>query len=180
MLAIAPAAFGQPQSSGPQERTSLRLSWEGTPGVLRYRLQVSLDAQFTDLVFDRAVFGREYVVNGLPVGKYYWRVAPAAEETGTFSKPRIVDIPGGAKTISSTDNQATGDKPLIRWPSTCATRPRPMWSASIPRGWFTALMPLMAWRSGRLVSGRTPNAASRRATWSAKRAGGFRGRSESH
>jgi outer membrane protein assembly factor BamB len=111
MLALAPATLAQPQSSGPQEKSSLRLSWEGTPGVLRYRLQVSLDAQFTDLVFDRAVFGREYVVNNLPAGKYYWRVAPAAEETGTFSKPRIVDIPGGAKTINSTDTQATGDKP---------------------------------------------------------------------
>lgn len=90
----------------------MRLSWEGTPGVLRYRLQVSLDAQFTDLVFDRAIFGREYVVNDLPIGKYYWRVAPAAQETGTFSKPRTIDIPGGTKTVSSGDNQASiSEKP---------------------------------------------------------------------
>lgn len=78
------------------------MSWEGTPGVNRYRLQVSRDAQFTDLVFDRAVEGREYVIGDLALGHYYWRVAPAAAETGTYSAPRTVEIPVGKKIESTT------------------------------------------------------------------------------
>ncbi|MBD0326313.1 MAG: iron dicitrate transport regulator FecR, partial [Pyrinomonadaceae bacterium] len=81
VVALFPVALAQGQPSGTQEKASLRLSWEGTPGVNRYRLQVSLDAQFTDLVFDSAVEGREYLIKDLPVGRYYWRVAPAAQET---------------------------------------------------------------------------------------------------
>ncbi|HEX7998092.1 MAG TPA: PQQ-binding-like beta-propeller repeat protein [Pyrinomonadaceae bacterium] len=121
ILVVAPVALAQGGTSGPQEKSSLRLSWEGTPGVNRYRLQVSLDAQFTDLVFDRAVEGREYVINDLPVGKYYWRVAPAAQETGTFSKSRTIDIPSGGTTITATGNQGTSERPPSKTGWTAAT-----------------------------------------------------------
>jgi outer membrane protein assembly factor BamB len=109
-LSLGLAATAQSQSSGPQEKSALRLNWEGTPGVNRYRLQVSLDAQFTDLVFDRAVEGHEYVIDNLPVGHYYWHVAPAAQETGTFSKARTVDIPSTAGTVSAVSTQTPGER----------------------------------------------------------------------
>src|ERR1043165_5245440 len=77
-----------------QVKTSLHLVWPGQPGVLRYRLQLALDGEFNNIVFDRAVFGTEYVVTELNPGKYYWRFAPAVKETGTYSKPRLVMITG--------------------------------------------------------------------------------------
>lgn len=101
-LPLAIPVIAQSQPSVSQQKSELRLSWEGTKGVNRYRLQVSRDANFDDLVFDRAVEGREYVVPDLPLGHYYWRVAPAAAETGTFSRPRTIEIPGGTKVESAT------------------------------------------------------------------------------
>lgn len=102
ILAAALPALAQAAPSGQQQKTELRLSWERTPGVNRYRLQVSRDEPFTDLVFDSAVEGLEYVINDLPPGSYLWRVAPAAAETGTFSKPRRVEIAGETKVDSTT------------------------------------------------------------------------------
>jgi outer membrane protein assembly factor BamB len=55
-------------------------------------LQLARDAKFTDIVFDRAVEGKEYLVTELPAGRYYWRVATATPETGTFSRPAPVEI----------------------------------------------------------------------------------------
>ncbi|MDX6693821.1 MAG: PQQ-like domain [Blastocatellia bacterium] len=101
-LALAVPSLAQKQTTSPQQKSELRLSWEGTPGVNRYRLQVSRDAKFDDLVFDRAVEGREYVVTDLPLGHYYWRVAPAAAETGAFSRPRPIELPGNTKVESAT------------------------------------------------------------------------------
>jgi outer membrane protein assembly factor BamB len=91
------------QSGRPQQSAELRLSWEGTSGVNRYRLQVSRDEQFTDLVFDRAVEGREYVISDLPLGDYYWHVAPATAETGTFSAPRKVVLSRETTSKSTTN-----------------------------------------------------------------------------
>ncbi|HKC65960.1 MAG TPA: hypothetical protein VKB86_20115, partial [Pyrinomonadaceae bacterium] len=85
------AAQGKTQTTT-QSKTSLHLVWPGQQGVLRYRLQVARDDQFRDIVFDRAVFGTEYLVTELAPGNYYWRVAPAVKETGTFTKPRLVVI----------------------------------------------------------------------------------------
>ncbi len=67
------------------------IRWRGQPGVDRYRLQVARDRAFGDMVFDRAVVGLQAQVE-LPVGdSFFWRVAPAAQETGEFSPPESVD-----------------------------------------------------------------------------------------
>ncbi len=76
----------------PQQQSSVRIRWSGEQGVSRYRLQLARDEAFTDIVFDRAVVGREYLVTELPPGKYFWRVAPAASETGRYSRPAPVQI----------------------------------------------------------------------------------------
>ncbi|HEX8493231.1 MAG TPA: PQQ-binding-like beta-propeller repeat protein [Pyrinomonadaceae bacterium] len=83
------------------------MSWERAPGINRYRLQVSKDEQFTDLVFDSAIEGLEYIVSDLPPGSYLWRVAPAAAETGTFSKPQKVEIKSASKVESRAGSTAT-------------------------------------------------------------------------
>jgi outer membrane protein assembly factor BamB len=81
-----------------QTKTSLHLRWPAQEGVLRYRLQLARDEGFQDIVFDRAVFGTEYVVTELGPGKYFWRFAPAVKETGTFSPPRPIEITADAAT----------------------------------------------------------------------------------
>ncbi len=66
------------------------IRWRGRPGVVRYRLQVARDRAFGDMVFDRAVVGLQAQVD-LPQGdSFFWRVAPAAQETGEFSAPEPV------------------------------------------------------------------------------------------
>lgn len=84
---VAPAA--QARELGP----SLLIRWQGRPGVERYRLQLATDEAFTDIVFDQAVQGRQYVVKGLPPGNYFWRVAAAAAETSAaYSNPERVTM----------------------------------------------------------------------------------------
>jgi outer membrane protein assembly factor BamB len=100
VLAIAPLTSGQnkPAPTTTQASTSLHLVWPVQQGVLRYRLQLARDEQFKDIVFDRAVFGTEYLVTELAPGRYYWHVAPAVKETGTYTKPRLIEIAGETKT----------------------------------------------------------------------------------
>lgn len=121
-LTLVVPLLAQSQPPGAQQKSELHLSWDITTGVNRYRLQVATDPQFKDLVFDRAVDGREYVINDLAVGKYYWRVAPAAAETGTFSTPRVIEIKGAGQIENATTNsQPPGTKPPVKTGWSAAT-----------------------------------------------------------
>lgn len=120
LLVAAPLTFAQNKSQNKiQEKTratqsgktSLHLVWPGQQGVLRYRLQVARDEQFKDIVFDRAVYGTEYLVTELTPGNYYWRVAPAVKETGTFTKPRLVVITGQPGSDTGTEINSTTTPP---------------------------------------------------------------------
>lgn len=105
IFAATPAsnAFAQKTTQTAPAKTSVYLRWPGQQGVLRYRLQLARDDKFNDIVFDRAVFGTEYAVTELGPGRYFWRVAPAVKETGTFSAARSVEITDDAKTSSGGD-----------------------------------------------------------------------------
>jgi outer membrane protein assembly factor BamB len=76
--------------------------WEGNPKIARYRLQLARDEAFSDIVFDKLVLAREYTVTELASGRYFWHVAPAAGETGIYSRPLPVTI--GAQGTSSASN----------------------------------------------------------------------------
>lgn len=96
-LACPPGLAAQETPQARQVGPSILIRWTGTPGVARYRLQLATDEAFKDIVFDQAVVGRQYVVKELPPGSYFWRVAPAAGETGAYSAPARVtlgDTPG--------------------------------------------------------------------------------------
>jgi outer membrane protein assembly factor BamB len=100
IIALAPASVTVAQNktrASAQASTSLHLVWPAQKGVLRYRLQLARDEQFKDIVFDRAVFGTEYLVSDLAPGSYYWHVAPAVKETGAYTKPRLIEITGETK-----------------------------------------------------------------------------------
>lgn len=95
------AQEGQPAARQVTAAPSMLIRWQGTPGVERYRLQVARDDKFGDIVFDRAVVGREYRIEGLAPGTYFWHVAPAAGETGKYSNAAPVEITAGAVTPAS-------------------------------------------------------------------------------
>jgi outer membrane protein assembly factor BamB len=97
--------------AGKQTGASALIQWRERRGVNRYRLQLARDAKFTDIIFDRAVMGHEYLVTELPPGRYYWRVAPATPETGTYSRPVAVEI-----AVPSVDNTSL---------ATASTTPKP-------------------------------------------------------
>ncbi|MDT4898659.1 MAG: outer membrane protein assembly factor BamB [Acidobacteriota bacterium] len=127
-LASPPHLLAQSNKPTAQVKTSLHLRWPGQQGVLRYRLQLAHDEQFQDIVFDRAVFGTEYVVTELGAGRYFWRVAPAVKETGTFSAPRPVEIVEDARTdpgavVTATPILPTGN---AGWRTTTGSITRPL------------------------------------------------------
>ena len=91
VLPVSPARTTSSQAAQQSGPVAL-IQWKGRPGVRRYRLQLARDARFTDIVFDRAVVGLEYLVTELAAGRYYWRVATATPETGAFSRPVAINI----------------------------------------------------------------------------------------
>jgi outer membrane protein assembly factor BamB len=104
---LARSASRQKESSQ-QVLSSAFVRWEGKPGVERYRLQLSTDATFADIVFDQPVVGNEYKIEAIPPGKYFWRVAPATKETGTFSPPKEIEV-----TVLKVAGRAAGSSKLV-------------------------------------------------------------------
>jgi outer membrane protein assembly factor BamB len=95
LLVSAPLLEVRAQSGRAQARQvgpPLRITWKEQPGIRRYRLQIARDAQFTDIVFDKLVYGLEYTVNELPNGRYYWRIAPAPTEAGQYSQANPIQV----------------------------------------------------------------------------------------
>jgi outer membrane protein assembly factor BamB len=102
--------------AGKQAGASALIQWRERRGVNRYRLQLARDAKFTDIVFDRAVVGHEYLVRELPPGRYYWRVAPATPETGTYSRAAavVVAVPEADGTSIATASPTPTPRPTPR------------------------------------------------------------------
>lgn len=94
-----------PEGKGAKEASeivsAITIRWRGQAGVERYRLQVARDQAFSDVLFDQAVSGRQHTLN-LPPGSYFWRVAPAVRETGTYSDPQSFNV---ARTQATIDEQ---------------------------------------------------------------------------
>lgn len=122
LLSVVPGLSAQSPGTqtGRQTGPSTLIQWRERRGVSRYRLQLARDAKFTDIVFDRAVVGRQYLVTELPPGRYFWRVAPATPETGTYSRPVAVEIaiPGTDNASLATPSPTPTQRPT---PTTTAT-----------------------------------------------------------
>lgn len=71
------------------------IRWRGRSGVERYRLQVARDREFGDIVSDRAVVGLQAQVELPPGVGFFWRVAPAPQETGAYSAPEQITASAG-------------------------------------------------------------------------------------
>ncbi len=111
VLGISALLFAQGETTHAvlphQTNASAHIKWEGTPKIARYRLQLSSNEQFSDIIFDKLVQGREYTVTELAPGRYFWRVAPAAGETGAYSKPLPVTVEIRGSNFSTNISQPT-------------------------------------------------------------------------
>lgn len=74
------------------------IQWDSQPGVTWYRLQIGSDGTLRDIFYDRRVFGARHTVSLLPPGYYYWRIAPAGDQLGAFSRPVRFFVSGGVVT----------------------------------------------------------------------------------
>lgn len=109
--AMSPVEPAQTLTGGKQ----VLIRWRGRPGVERYRLQVARDRAFGDIVFDRAVVGLQAQVE-LPTGDgFFWRVAPAAQETGEFSQPEPVGASEAGRPVSASAASVLRSPANVGW-----------------------------------------------------------------
>jgi hypothetical protein len=71
-------------------KESITLNWEPVAGARRYHLAISDKSLFTDTLYDALRDGTSAVLEGVPSGSYFWRVAAISGngKRGPFSKHR--------------------------------------------------------------------------------------------
>lgn len=74
------------------------IQWPRQRGVTWYRLQIGGDEAFRDIYQDRRVLGDKARISDLDPGYYYWRIAPADDQLGEFSRPVRFFLSGGVVT----------------------------------------------------------------------------------
>ncbi len=125
------AVTGQTSNSAQtQPKTTVQLRWGSRPGVARYRLQLSQDLQFRDIVFDRVVNGTQIAIDDLAPGRYYWRIAALTSKLGEFSSPTPIVISAQPITVRPTPTPAADSPKLIAtsggWRTTVSNISRPV------------------------------------------------------
>jgi outer membrane protein assembly factor BamB len=134
-----PALAQDPQlqnSSQIDSTTTVHLRWGARPGVSRYRLQLSRDRGFADIVFDRVVTGNEHQLNDLSPGRYFWRIAPLTTKLGEFSSGAPIEVRQQAAQEGPVRRQST---PLFDDPArTNTTAVSPATNAITARGGWRA------------------------------------------
>jgi outer membrane protein assembly factor BamB len=112
----AASATQQPGASQSSQEIETTLRWDARGAVRRYRLQVSRDAGFDDIVFDGAVAGLEHRIPLAP-GTYFWRVAPAPKETGRYGAPQVILVTTAASRPPVTPTTTTVTPTIMRPPT---------------------------------------------------------------
>lgn len=145
--AVLLAGVGQSPAQNPQLQNNSRidsptvvhLRWGTRPGVTRYRLQLSRDSSFADIVFDRVVTGNDYQIKDLSPGKYFWRIAPLTTKLGEFSSAAPIEVRPQAAPSASQSTRPPND-------SNAAVRPyaRPAASPIVARGGWRAAVGYIA------------------------------------
>lgn len=143
-ICLSVSAAAQPETSTGllqnRQTTLVTVRWGARTGVSRYRLQVAQDRDFTDIVFDRVVYGHEYQVTDLQPGKYFWRVAPLDDKLGTFSSAGVIDLSAETSPMSLPTKVSTQNTSIASPPSAVPTRSA--WYAAFNGVSKTALMHL--------------------------------------
>ena len=95
LIVVLPICSNAQQLSGREIIFPVTIQWNKQKAVTRYRLQIAADEEFENIYFDGRVSGTSYSVKDLSSGYYYWRVAPADQNRGNFSRPTRFFISGG-------------------------------------------------------------------------------------
>lgn len=74
------------------------IQWPRQRGITWYRLQIGGDDTFQDIYQDRRVLGDRVRLSDLAPGYYYWRIASADSQLGSFSRPLRFFVSGGMVT----------------------------------------------------------------------------------
>jgi outer membrane protein assembly factor BamB len=147
-VAVFLAGVGQSQAQNPQPQNksqidgpgSVHLRWGARPGVTRYRLQLSRDSSFADIVFDRVVPGNDYHIKDISPGRYFWRVASLTTKLGEFSSAAPIEVHPQAvpeavikSTRPAADANAAARPPARPFASPAASSivPRGGWRAAV-------------------------------------------------
>jgi hypothetical protein len=84
------------------------IQWPRQPGVTWYRLQIGGDEMFRDVYQDRRVLGDKARISDLEPGYYYWRIAPADNQPGDYSRPVRFFLSGGIVTLPAIPSRVRG------------------------------------------------------------------------
>lgn len=106
----------QPGAGASSQEIETTLRWDARGAVRRYRLQVSRDASFDDIVFDGAVTGLEHRIPLAP-GTYFWRIAPAPKETGRYGAPQVILVTTAASRLPVTPTIPPASPAIMRPPT---------------------------------------------------------------
>jgi hypothetical protein len=86
------SAPGEPKPMRPGNRAVLndpQFQWKAVPGAVTYRLEVSLDHRFTDVVHTIDTSATRYMdTSTWPAASYWWRVKVVAPSEGPYSNVR--------------------------------------------------------------------------------------------
>jgi hypothetical protein len=100
VAAPASPSLASPSNGATGISTSPTLSWSPSAGATSYRLQVSIDSNFSALALNQsAITGSSYAVSGLGNGTtYYWRIdatnsGGTSEWSSTWSFTTVLAIP---------------------------------------------------------------------------------------
>jgi len=76
-------------SEKPQD-DAITLSWESVPGAQKYQLVISDKSLFTEALYDAIRVETDAILEGVPAGTYFWRVAAisGSGKRGPYSKHR--------------------------------------------------------------------------------------------
>jgi hypothetical protein len=106
LLAMPAVSSAPPQTSAREISFPVAIQWNKQASARTYRLQIAADEKFQNVFFDGPVAGQRYVTSELPPGYYFWRVAPADSNVGSFSQPVRFFVSGGIVTPVSLPTRA--------------------------------------------------------------------------
>lgn len=116
-LMLGPAAISlhtsKAQAPGQTLVFPTSIQWPRQSGITWYRLQIGGDEGFRDIYYDRRVLGDRFSVRELDPGYYFWRIAPADNQLGAFTRPLRFFVPGGVVT-SHTVRSTVVRRPVTR------------------------------------------------------------------
>lgn len=121
-----PPLYQTPAANGVVPHTGAHLICTEVPGMRWYHVQVSTQADFSQLLKDESRLSTcKLPVEGLPLGHYFWRAASVQEladgavDPGPFAAPlpfTVVALPPtlSAQALQTSDGEATVS---LRWPA---------------------------------------------------------------